>query len=130
MALTVANYIRTEYKIEVPASALNVVDMEIPKPIIVPQTRPEEPQFVRIEALADLKTGRVAVEYGTYSTKTKRTDKGAKCTVEYGDGQAWLDGWARSAYLVRKRISALERGVGMAQRIRFSGVSHINCLMA
>ena len=119
MALTVANYIRTEYKVEVPASAMNVTNMHIPKPIIVPQKRPEEPQFVRIEAIADLRAGRVVVEYGTYSTKTKRTDKGANCAIEYGDGQAWLDSWARSAYLVRKRISALERGVedGTAHKI-------------
>ena len=125
MALTVANYIRTEYKVEVNASAMNVIGMEIPKPIIVPQARPEKAQYVRIEALADLKAGKVKVEYGTYSAETKKTDKGAKCTVEYGDGQSWLDAWARSAYLVRKRVLALERGVqeGTTHKI-FRGLAY------
>ena len=104
---------------------MNVMSMEIPKPIIVPQARPEKAQLVRIEVLADLKAGKLQVEYGTYSAETKKIDKGAKCTVEYGDGQAWLDAWARSAYLVRKRVLALERGVqeGTTHKI-FRGLAY------
>ncbi|KAL9130124.1 MAG: hypothetical protein Q9217_001598 [Psora testacea] len=133
MALTVADYIREKYKIDPPATAMNVIGMEIPKPIIVPHSRPEKPQLLRIEALAEMKTGKVEVEYGTYSSETKQTDKGAKCTIKYGDSQSWLDAWARSSYLVKKRIAALERGVqegtthkifrGLAYKL-FAGLVH------
>ena len=133
MALTAADYIRKEYKVNVPATGLNVIDMEIPKPITIAKSRPEKPQLVRISAVADLKNGKVEVEYSKYSAETKKSESGARCLVEYGDSQKWLDQWSRTAYLVKKRIDALEQGViegttdkilrGMAYKL-FAGLVH------
>lgn len=125
MALTIGDYIRKEYDIQVPTTGINIMDMEIPKPITIPQTRPEEPQLVRISASADLGKGQVEIEYSKYSTKTKKTDPGAKCMILFGDSQKWLDQWARTAYLVQKRIESLENGVqqGTTHKI-FRGMAY------
>lgn len=133
MALTVADYIRREHQVQVPATGINIVDMEIPKPTTISKSRPEKPQLVRISAHADLNSGQVDIEYSKYSAKTKKTDPGAKCVVEFGDAHRWLDQWARTAYLVQKRIDALENGVqqgsthkifrGMAYKL-FAGLVH------
>ena len=106
-----ADYIRRKHKVQVPHTGLNVIDMEIPKPITITKARPEKPQLVRISANADLENGKVEIEYSKYSADTKKSDPGAKCLVEYGNAQKWLDQWQRTAYLVRKRLDALESGV-------------------
>ncbi|KAK4694497.1 hypothetical protein P7C71_g3101, partial [Lecanoromycetidae sp. Uapishka_2] len=111
MALTIGDYIRREYDLQVQATGINVLDMEIPKPITVSQTRPDRPDLVRISASANLGNGQVDIEYGRYSTSTNKLDPGAKCIVQFGDSKKWLDQWARTAYLVRKRIDSLENGV-------------------
>ena len=125
MALTVANYIRREHKVKVPATGLNVVDMEIPKPITISKSRPKGPQLVRISANADLNNGRVEIGYSQYSAETKKNDPGAQCVVMFGDADKWLGQWARMAYLVQKRIDALENGVqqGTTHKI-FRGMAY------
>ena len=133
MAFTIGDYIRREYKIQVPATGINILDMEIPKPITISQSRPEDPQLVRISASADLSNGQVEIEYSKFSVETKKIDPGAKCTIKFGDSQKWLDQWARTAYLVQKRIDSLENGVhqgtthkifrGMAYKL-FSNLVH------
>ena len=110
--MTVADYMRKEHKIASPSATMNITHMEILKSITVPQTRPDSPKLVRIEAFVDEKKGNVTVEYGTYSPESKKTDKGAKCVVEFDQPQMWLDSWARSAYLVKKRMDALEKQTG------------------
>ena len=111
IALTVADYIRREFKIEVPSSGINVMDMEIPKPITLPKERPEKARLVRVQAHANLKNGTLEIEYGEYSPESQKTDIGAKCFVEYGETQSWLDEWSRTSYLVQERMKALELGV-------------------
>ena len=125
MALTIGDYIRKEYKIQVPATGINILDMEIPKPITISQSRPEDPQLVRISAFADLSNGQVEIEYSKFSVETGKIDPGAKCTVKFGDSQNWLDQWARTAYLVQKRIESLENGVhqGTTHKI-FRGMAY------
>ena len=119
IALTVADYIRKEHNIQIPASGINVLNMEIPKPITISKSRPDTPQLVRITGRADLTKGLVEIEYSKYSAATKKSDPGAKCLVEFGDTQKWLDQWARTAYLVRKRIEALENGVQQGTTQKF-----------
>lgn len=125
MALTIGDYIRREYKIQVPATGINILDMEIPKPITVLQSRPEGPQLVRISAFADLSNGHVELKYSKFSMETRKIDPSAKCTIKFGDSQNWLDQWARTAYLVQKRIDSLEDGVhqGTVHKI-FRGMAY------
>jgi iterative type I PKS product template protein len=111
MALTVADYIRRECRVQVPATGINVADMEILGPVTVPVPRVATPQLLRVNAVADLNNGTVELDFGTYSAQTKKTTSNAKCRVEYGNDNTWLQHWSRSAYLVQKRINDLERGV-------------------
>ena len=111
IALTVADYVRREFKFEVPSSGINITDMEIFKPITLPKERPEHPRLVRVQARANLKKGTVEIEYGEYSSDSQKTDIGATCLIEYGDSETWLDEWSRTSYLVQERIKALELGV-------------------
>jgi iterative type I PKS product template protein len=93
--------------------------MEILKPIIVPENRPETPQILHISAFADLAEGTVQIEYHTHTRDTNKKDLNAKCLVAYGDAKKWLSNWARTAYLVQNRIRDLESGLsnGATHRI-------------
>lgn len=133
IALTVADYVRREHKVMVPSTGINIVDMQIPKPITMSKSRPEKPQLIRISAQADLKHGTVEIEYSKYSMESKKSDHGARCLAEFGDSKKWVDQWERTSYLVQKRIDALEISVqqgtthkifrGMAYKL-FAGLVH------
>ncbi|KAE8442927.1 hypothetical protein EG329_002531 [Mollisiaceae sp. DMI_Dod_QoI] len=111
MALTVGDYIRRELKINVDTSAINVADMKIPGAITVPVPRVAIPQLLRISANANLDTGKIDLEFGTYEPETNKISSKASCRIEYGNEQAWLQQWSKSAWLIQKRITDLERGV-------------------
>ncbi|KAL1963683.1 hypothetical protein VTN77DRAFT_7887 [Rasamsonia byssochlamydoides] len=115
MALTVSDYVRREHQIRGPDSGLNIVNMEIMKPVTVGIPRSEEPQPLRIHAVADLHHGHVDIQIGTYDIRTRRADRNATCRVEFGDASHWLDVWSRTAYLVQERIKDLERGVSSSK---------------
>lgn len=55
--------------------------------------------------------GNVEIEYSKYSAETMKSDPSAKCLVGFGGNKKWLDQWARTAHLVRKRIESVENGV-------------------
>ncbi|KUJ11557.1 polyketide synthase [Mollisia scopiformis] len=111
IALTIGDYIRRELKVNVDTSAINVADMEILGSIVVPVPRVATPQVLRISATANLDTGRIDLEFGTYAPETNKTSAKAHCHVDYGSEKGWLQQWSKSAWLVQKRIDELERGV-------------------
>ena len=139
-ALNVADYTQKEHNIQVPANGINVLNMKISKPIAVSKSRPDNSQLIRITGCAGLTRRIVEMEYSKYSAETKKSDLGAKCLVEFGDTQKWLDQWARTVYLVRKRIDSLEDGVqqgstqksyrGMAYKLFASLVQYTSITMA
>lgn len=112
MALTVGDYIRQKHQAKLPASSgSNIVDMQIVKPVTITVPRVDTPELLRISGTANLEKGIVEVTFGTYSSKSGKTDQNAKCIIEFGDTKLWLNHWSRSAYLIQKRIEDLERGV-------------------
>lgn len=112
MALTVADFIRKEYTFNVPATGIDVTDMTIMGPVTVPVPRVATPQLLQVSATANLDSGKVLIEFKNQCPRTKNFNvSNAKCQVVYGSEKAWLQQWSRSAYLVRKRIQDLERGV-------------------
>ena len=90
---------------------MNVMDMQIPKPIIVPISQPTTRQILHISAVANLEDGIVEIKYGSDSPDTQKTEVKANCLVAFGNAEKWLDKWSRTAYLVQKRIEDLKRGV-------------------
>ncbi|KAJ9620672.1 hypothetical protein H2204_012227 [Knufia peltigerae] len=112
MALTVADLFRKECAFEVPTTGINVTNMTILGPVTVPVPRVATPQLLQVIANAELESGNIHIEFKTQCPQTKNfTIPNAKCQAVYGSDQAWLHDWSRSAYLVRKRIEDLERGV-------------------
>jgi iron transport multicopper oxidase len=90
---------------------MNVVDMAIQQPIVVPLTRPDNPMLLRISAFADLQKGTVEVGYSLHSVEPSRRAQNAGCSILYGDADIWLGKWSRTAYLVQKRVKDLENGL-------------------
>ena len=82
MALTITDYIWNEHNIQIEASGINVLKMEIPKPITISKLRPDNPQLVRVNDYADLTKGLVEIEYSKYSVETKKSGLGAKFLVD------------------------------------------------
>uniref|UniRef100_A0A093VC14 Conidial yellow pigment biosynthesis polyketide synthase n=1 Tax=Talaromyces marneffei PM1 TaxID=1077442 RepID=A0A093VC14_TALMA len=100
------------HQAKLPASSgSNIVDMQIVKPVTITVPRVDTPELLRISGTANLEKGIVEVTFGTYSSKSGKTDQNAKCIIEFGDTKLWLNHWSRSAYLIQKRIEDLERGV-------------------
>ena len=98
---------------------MNVRDMEVSKPLIVPVANNSEPQLLQIIATTDLSTKKVDLEYTSIDVRSGARTNHAHCFVEYGDAAGWASQWARNAYLIKSRITALEeaRLEGDVQRI-------------
>jgi len=112
MALSVADFVRKNYQLKVPTTGINVTNMTILGSVTVPIERATTPQFLHVVATANLDFETVNIEFKAESPQTKKFASVAKCTIQYGNNENWLRDWSRSAYLVRKRMEDLERGVG------------------
>lgn len=111
IALTVANYTRENYEIQVPTVGIDICDMFITHPVVVPQERPIKPELLHILVHAYLDTGRIQFQFGRHSTEAEKTDWVAKCTVQFGDAKQWIYEWSKMTYLIATRIESLEKGV-------------------
>lgn len=111
IALTIANYTRENYEIQVPTVGIDICDMLIRRPVVVPQERPIKPELLHILVHVYLDTGRIQLQFGRHSTEAKNTDWVAKCTVQFGDAKQWLYEWSKMTYLIATRIESLEKGV-------------------
>lgn len=117
IALTVANYTREKYYVQVPIDGMDICDMVITSPILVPKDGPTKPEILNILVHVNLETGRIWLEFGRRDSESEITDWRAKCTVNFGDANAWMYEWSKMTYLIATRIKALENGV-------FQGTSH------
>jgi iterative type I PKS product template protein len=108
MALTIGEFVTRDKCSSVPPSGINVTDMEIVKGLVVPALRPDQPQLVRLEATTDFERGSVHVVISELSHDRKSAGCNVKCVVRYGEHHTWLKEWARTAYLISKRIEHLE----------------------
>ena len=111
IGLTVANYVRGKYKINVPFTGMNVIDMEISQPIILMKTRPKTCQLLRITVAADVVNGVMKLEYGDSVGEATARRASASCSVRFGEADKWLASWSRTAYVIQKRVEDLERGL-------------------
>lgn len=106
MAFTAASYIwnRTE-KGEVPA--MNVSGIEVRHPLIFSG----KDQFVRVTASRKAKAQSVTLEISSQGDAGDRTEQTAhaECEIHYGDGKAWMSEWAKQQYLIKGRVSSLEK---------------------
>lgn len=111
IALTIANYTRENYEIQVPTVGIDICDMLITHPVVVPKERPIEPELLHVLVHAHLDTGRIQYRFGRHSTESEQTDWVAQCSVQFGDAKQWIYEWSKMTYLITTRIESLERGV-------------------
>ena len=103
MALTVCDHL---YKLLRPGTEIvhmDVCHMEVFKPLIASGTKG---QMLRLTTHLDLAVNRASLLFSSGSGKAEVEH--AKCHVDFGSGEAWLDEWQRNAYLIRGRIDSLQ----------------------
>ena len=103
MALTVCNYLYKLLRPGVESIGMNVCHMEVFKPFIANDGG--KGQIIRMSTNVDLSVNRAVLVFSSGSGKAEI--KHAKCHVDFGSEQAWLDEWARTAYLIRGRVDSL-----------------------
>ena len=115
MALTVCNYLYKLLRPGVDSIGMNVCHMEVFKPFIANDGG--KGQTIRMLTNVDLSVNRAVLLFSSGSGKTEI--KHAKCHVDFGSEQSWLDEWARTAYLIRGRIDSLTESAssGKAHRM-------------
>ena len=86
--------------------------MVIEKPLIA---KGQGTQLFRATITADWNTSSAIVTYYSVTPDGRKTVDHAKCTVEYGDGNTWLEKWKREEYLIKHRIQMLHAAVSEGQ---------------
>ena len=107
MAFTAASYIHSHMKPSMSVPAMDVRDMEIFQPLIaMPDS---QTQIVKVSAVR--KPGADSVELSFNSQNNSESKEHARCTVQYGDGKAWMASWAKNANIISDRIDRLKDSV-------------------
>jgi hypothetical protein len=82
--------------------------MEVFKPYIAKVTPGGAPQLLQVSATTDLARSKTAdLAFTSFAPNGSKIEH-AKCIVEYGDSEAWLAEWDRSAFLVQTRVDMLK----------------------
>jgi iron transport multicopper oxidase len=105
VAFTAAWYIASRTTPSDPVPAMDLSTMEVFRPLIVDSNQTS--QLLRVSA--SRKSNEKTVNIVISSEDEKGRQEHAHCTVEYGDGQQWMDEWQRNAYLIQSRIEGLTK---------------------
>ena len=81
--------------------------MVVDKPLI----HTGESQLLRASGSADWTIQRLNLEFYSVNADRKKQASHAKCTVKFGDSEAWSREWKRNAYLIQSRIKSLYNSV-------------------
>jgi iron transport multicopper oxidase len=91
---------------------MNVLDLDMKSPVVMPVTRPTESKMLRIIAEANLESDLVKVRIEALNISTGGSQIHATCKVVFGDCSSWTSMWNRNSYLIFERIQDLESGRG------------------
>lgn len=80
---------------EVPA--VNVSNMDVSKPLIVPEKKHDTNRFVILQAVDMADAGTVQITIS--SSRNEETESHGSCIVKYGKAKDWVDSWKQNAYL-------------------------------
>ena len=119
IALTVAEYIRSNFSVQVPFSGIDVGPMEILRPIILARQRPLEKVALKISVAADLSNGEIAISYTPVSQGPSINRETARCKAHFKELEDWLCDWAESAYLMESRMDCLSKNLVTGSTNRF-----------
>lgn len=115
MAFTAASYIYSKVKPSAPVTAMDVAGMKVFHPLVVLPKQTQ--QLIKVSVVWSAASNTTDISY-TSEEGIEWKDH-AHCTVRYGDGNEWKAEWARNAYLVQSRATALVESakVGLTHRI-------------
>ncbi|KAH0558765.1 Type I Iterative PKS, partial [Trichoglossum hirsutum] len=108
IALTITDYLYKQIRPGDKNVVSNVRNMEVFKPYIAKPTPGGAPQLLQVSATADLASSNTADLVFTSFAPNGSTIEHARCIVEFGDSEAWLAEWDRSAFLVQTRVDMLK----------------------
>ncbi|KAJ5969277.1 hypothetical protein N7501_005525 [Penicillium viridicatum] len=112
IALTVADHFRRHFSFPCPVSGMNVLDLDMKSPVVMPVTRPTESKMLRIVAEANLESDSVIMRMEALDNSTGASQVHATCKVVFGDSDSWSRAFNKNAYLILERIQDLESGRG------------------
>ena len=67
--------------------------------------------LLRVSGSADWTTRQTTLEFYSVNADGKKQASHARCTVKFGDSEAWSKDWKRNAYLIQSRIQSLHNSV-------------------
>ena len=112
--MTVANYMLKAESMEREITGIDVADMKVERPLIAVSS---SAQLLRVSATAKWSTNIISLTFYSVNTQGKKIADHATCKVKITPSQRWLLDWKRTSYLIKNRITALNKGVD-------DGVSH------
>ena len=112
ISLTVADYFRTNFVFPGPVSGMNVVNLQMTSPVVMPLERPTGSKMLQIVGEADLGSNSVHLRMGTQDDRSGGFHTQVTCEVIFGDSNSWAQVWNKNAYLILERMKDLEREVG------------------
>ena len=116
IALTIGDYLFKATGADSTNVGMDVGDMIIDKPLIYTGSS----LILRASGSADWSSRQMTVEFYTVNADKKKIANHAKCTVKFGDREAWTKEWKRNAYLIKSRIRSLHNSVeeGQSHKMR------------
>ena len=106
--MTVANYMLKKESMERETTGIDVADMKVERPLIAVSS---SAQLLRVSAAANWSTNIISLAFYSINTHGKKIADHATCIVKITASQTWLLDWKRNSYLIRSRITALNKDV-------------------
>ena len=89
---------------------MNVLDLDMKSPVVMPVAKPTESKMLRILAEANLESDSVIMRIEALDNSTGASQVHATCKVVFGDSDSWSRAFNRNAYLMLERIQDLKSG--------------------
>ena len=103
VAFTAARYIASRTAPNEPVPAMDLSAMEIFRPLIINAGKTD--QVLKVSA--SRKPNERAVKITISSRDSKGSQEHAQCTIQYGNGDEWIQKWQKNSYLVQSRADQL-----------------------
>ncbi|TWU71827.1 putative PKS-like protein biosynthetic cluster [Metarhizium rileyi] len=108
IGVTLGTYMSKDNPIQA-SIGIEVADMATTKPLMM--RTPGKPERYRASAEADWASQTAKVVFYSVNAAGESVIEHATCTLRFGDPDAWISEWQRTAYLVRSRMQSLRDAV-------------------
>ncbi|KAL2818704.1 hypothetical protein BDW59DRAFT_175058 [Aspergillus cavernicola] len=107
IAFTLAKYLYSRFHPGCVPGGMSITDLHY-KESLVAYKDPSRQLWIQVEAVADLATGAVHLDWAKVDEKGNAGSSFLSAVVKYGRNESWLDEWVSRAHLVTSRINVLE----------------------